>query len=67
MLVAQLFEIQDFQRGTEAPTYGKAADLVTTPQGLANQPLFTQLQRFYEIDALLAQKEQQQRDASPLI
>ncbi|MCV3212242.1 translocation/assembly module TamB domain-containing protein [Plectonema radiosum NIES-515] len=60
LVVAQLFEIQDFQRGAEAPTYGKAADLVTTPQGLANQPLFTQLQRFYEIDALLAQKEEQQ-------
>jgi translocation and assembly module TamB len=66
LLVAQLFEIQDFQRGAEAPTYGKAADLVTTPQGLPNQPLFTQLQRFYEIDALLAQQEQEQRDASPL-
>jgi translocation and assembly module TamB len=65
LLVAQLFEIQDFQRGAEAPTYGKAADLVTTPQGLPNQSLFTQLQRFYEIDALLAQK-QEQRDASIL-
>ncbi|MBW4567781.1 MAG: translocation/assembly module TamB domain-containing protein [Tolypothrix carrinoi HA7290-LM1] len=66
LLVAQLFEIQDFQRGAEAPTYGKAADLVTIPQGLPNQSLFTQLLRFNEIDALLAQQDQQQRDASPL-
>ncbi|GAX40770.1 hypothetical protein NIES4075_17360 [Tolypothrix sp. NIES-4075] len=66
LLVAQLFEIQDFQRGAEAPTYGKAADLVTIPQGLPNQSLFTQLLRLNEIDALLAQQEQQQRDASVL-
>ncbi len=61
LVVAELFEIQDLQRGAEAPTYGKAADLVTTAQGLPNQPLFTQLQRFYEIEALIAQKEEQQK------
>ncbi|MGI8501591.1 MAG: translocation/assembly module TamB domain-containing protein [Hassallia sp.] len=63
LLIAQLFEIQDFQRGASAPTYGKAADLVTAPQGLPNQPLFTQLLRFSEIESLLAQKEEQ-RDNS---
>ncbi|MBW4448534.1 MAG: translocation/assembly module TamB domain-containing protein [Spirirestis rafaelensis WJT71-NPBG6] len=66
LLVAQLFEIQDFQRGAQAPTYGKAADLDTVAQGLPNQSLFKQLQRFYEIDALLAQQQQEQQDASPL-
>ncbi|MBD0264008.1 MAG: translocation/assembly module TamB domain-containing protein, partial [Tolypothrix sp. Co-bin9] len=66
LLVAQLFEIEDFQRGAEAPTYGKAGDLDTIAQGLPNQSLFTQLQRFYEIDALLAQQEQEEQDASPL-
>jgi translocation and assembly module TamB len=61
LAIAELLEIQDFQSGDKAPAYGKAADLVTTPQGLPNQPLFTQLQRFYEIDALLAQKEEQEK------
>ncbi len=66
LVAAQLFELQDFQRGAKAPTYGKAEDLVTTPQGLPNQSLFTQLQRFYEIDALVAKQEQQRQDASPI-
>jgi translocation and assembly module TamB len=60
LVIAELFEIQDLQNDGKAPTYGKAADLVTIPQGLPNQPLFTQLQRFYEIDALLAQKQEQE-------
>jgi translocation and assembly module TamB len=60
LTVAQVFELQDLQRGSAEPTYGKAADLTTNPQGLPNQPLLNQLQRFYEIDALLAEQEQQQ-------
>ncbi|MBW4685155.1 MAG: translocation/assembly module TamB domain-containing protein [Komarekiella atlantica HA4396-MV6] len=60
LAVAQVFELQDLQRGSAEPTYGTAADLTTTPQGLPNQPLLNQLQRFYEIDALLAEQEQQQ-------
>ncbi|MBE9035484.1 translocation/assembly module TamB domain-containing protein, partial [aff. Roholtiella sp. LEGE 12411] len=60
LTVAQVFELQDLQRGSAEPTYGKAADLTTNPQGLPNQPLLNQLQRLYEIDALLAEQEQQQ-------
>ncbi|NDJ24595.1 DUF748 domain-containing protein [Nostoc sp. B(2019)] len=60
LAVAQVFELQDLQRGSAEPTYGTAADLTTNPQGLPNQPLLNQLQRFYEIDALLAEQEQQQ-------
>lgn len=61
----QLFDLQDFQRGMAAPTYGTAADLANTaPVGLPNQPLYTQLQRFAEIEALLTKEQQQQHDAS---
>ncbi|RUR83478.1 translocation/assembly module TamB domain-containing protein [Chlorogloeopsis fritschii PCC 9212] len=61
----QLFDIKDFQRGvTTAPSYGSASDLKTVSVGLANQPLLTQIQRFSEIEALLAQQQQQRRDAS---
>ncbi|MBF2009560.1 MAG: translocation/assembly module TamB domain-containing protein [Chlorogloeopsis fritschii C42_A2020_084] len=61
----QLFDIKDFQRGvTTAPSYGSASDLRTVSVGLANQPLLTQIQRFSEIEALLAQQQQQRRDAS---
>ncbi|MBW4612168.1 MAG: translocation/assembly module TamB domain-containing protein [Desmonostoc vinosum HA7617-LM4] len=65
LTVAQIFELQDFQRGSAKPTYGTAADLNTYSQGLQNQPLLNQLQRFAEIDALLAQQEQQRLEASP--
>jgi len=60
LAAAQVFDLQDLQRGTAKPNYGTAADLTTNPQGLPNQPLLSQLQRFYEIDALLAEQEQQQ-------
>ncbi|BAY09558.1 translocation/assembly module TamB domain-containing protein [Calothrix sp. NIES-2098] len=62
----QVFELQDLRNGMAAPTYGKAADLVTVPQGLANQPLLTQIERFYQVDALLAEQQQQRRDANPV-
>jgi translocation and assembly module TamB len=66
LTVAQIFELQDFQRGAAEPTYGSAADLTTYDRGLPDQPLLTQLQRFYEIEALVAQQEQQQIDANPI-
>ncbi|MEA5504209.1 translocation/assembly module TamB domain-containing protein [Halotia wernerae UHCC 0503] len=66
LTVAQIFELQDFQRGAAEPTYGTAADLATYERGLPDQPLLTQLQRFYEVEALLAQQEQQQIDANPI-
>jgi translocation and assembly module TamB len=66
LTAAQLFEIKDIQRGLAVPTYGKAADLVTTPQGLPNQSLFSQIQRLYEIDALLAEQQQQRIETQPI-
>ncbi|MBD2495475.1 translocation/assembly module TamB domain-containing protein [Nostoc sp. FACHB-280] len=62
LAVAQIFEIRDFQRGLSEPAYGTAADLTTNSRGLPNQPLFDQLRRFYEIEAELAQQQQQRRD-----
>ncbi|OUL35441.1 hypothetical protein BV372_11400 [Nostoc sp. T09] len=62
----QVFEVQDLRNGLQAPTYGTAADLVTAPQGLSNQPLSSQIERFYQVDALLAEQQQQRRDANPM-
>ncbi len=60
----QLFDMQDFQRGMAAPTYGTAANLTTTPVGLPNVQLYTQLERFAEIEALLTAEQRQQHNAS---
>ncbi len=63
----QLFELEDFQHGFNRPTYGKAGDLGGTQVvGLANQSLYTQLQRFSEVKERLNQQKQQEQDASPL-
>ncbi len=62
----QIFDIQDLQRGTKAPVYGNASDLATQSVGLPGKPLLTQIQRLSEIDTLLAQEQQQRRQASPL-
>lgn len=66
LTAAQIFELPDFQRGLEAPTYGQAADLTTIPQGLPNQSLFAQIQRLYEIDALIADSQQQRIESQPI-
>ncbi|MBD2346600.1 translocation/assembly module TamB domain-containing protein [Anabaena subtropica] len=63
--VAQIFDFQDFQRNGAEPNYGNASDLNTYSQGLPNQPLFDQIKRFYEIDALVA-KQEQERNGSPI-
>ncbi|MFN6565738.1 translocation/assembly module TamB domain-containing protein [Dendronalium sp. ChiSLP03b] len=65
LTVAQIYELQDFQRGSAEPSYGRAADLTTYPVGLQDQPLLTQIKRFYEIEALLAAQEQQ-RDSTAI-
>ncbi|WP_392531567.1 translocation/assembly module TamB domain-containing protein [Nostoc sp. C117] len=65
LAVAQVFDLQDLQGGS-APIYGTASDLSTNSQGSPNQPLLTQLQRFSEIDALLAEQEQQRLDSTPI-
>ncbi len=66
LTVAQIFELQDFQRGANEPNYGSAVDLTTYDRGLPDQPLLTQLKRFYEVEALVAQQEQQQIDDNPI-
>lgn len=64
LTVAQIYELQDFQRGTAEPTYGTAQDLNTYSVGLQKQSLLNQIKRFYEIQALLAVQEQQRLDSS---
>ncbi|MFM2064343.1 MAG: hypothetical protein RLZZ507_4014 [Cyanobacteriota bacterium] len=66
LTVAQIFEIQDLQRGLTPPTYGTSADLTTNPRGLPNQPLLTQIQRLAEIDALIAAEEQKRLESEPI-
>ncbi|MEH2114976.1 translocation/assembly module TamB domain-containing protein, partial [Nostoc sp.] len=63
--VAKVFDLQNLPGGSAA-IYGTAADLTTTPQGAPNQPLLTQIQRFSEIEALVAEKEQQRLDSTPI-
>ncbi|MCX7596914.1 MAG: hypothetical protein N2235_24860, partial [Fischerella sp.] len=60
----KLFELEDLQRGTAESNYGNARDLNTVSVGLPDQPLLNQIQRFSEIKTLLAQQQQQRRDAS---
>jgi translocation and assembly module TamB len=66
LTTAQIFDIQDFQRGLTAPTYGTSADLKTNSQGLPSQSLFAQIQRLAEIDALLTSQEQEKLEAKPI-
>ncbi|MEH2031903.1 MAG: translocation/assembly module TamB domain-containing protein [Nostoc sp.] len=63
--VAKVFDLQNLPGGSAA-IYGTAADLTTTPQGAPNQPLLTQIQRFSEIEALVAEEEQQRLDSTPI-
>ena len=64
--VAQIFELQDLQRGLKAPKYGKARDLTAKSQLLPNQSLFSQIQRLSEIDVLVAMGEQKRINATPI-
>jgi translocation and assembly module TamB len=61
----QFFEIADFQRGGNAPTYGDATTLQTVPVDMTNVPIQDQLRRLAELEALLAQ-EKNRREAEPL-
>ncbi|MEH2121772.1 translocation/assembly module TamB domain-containing protein [Nostoc sp.] len=65
LAIAQVYDLQNLQGGS-APIYGTAADLTTNPQGAQNQPLLTQIQRFSEIEALLAQQEEQRLNSTPI-
>ncbi|QMS90500.1 translocation/assembly module TamB domain-containing protein [Nostoc edaphicum CCNP1411] len=63
--VAQIFDLQNLPGGS-AEIYGTAADLTTTSQGAPNQPLLTQIQRFSEIEALVAEQEEQRLNSTPI-
>ena len=65
LAIAQVYDLQNLQSGS-APIYGTAADLTTNPQGVQNQPLLTQIQRFSEIQALVAEQEQQRLNSTPI-
>ncbi|MEH2320075.1 translocation/assembly module TamB domain-containing protein [Nostoc sp.] len=65
LAVAQVFDLQNLPGGS-AEIYGTAADLTTTPQGAPNQPLFNQIQRFSEIEALVAEQEEQRLNSTPI-
>ncbi|MEA5581503.1 translocation/assembly module TamB domain-containing protein [Nodularia harveyana UHCC-0300] len=66
LTVAQIFELQDFQRGTAEPIYGTASDLATNSRGLPQQSLLNQLRRFYEIDAVIKAQTEIRREFSPI-
>ncbi|MBW4575277.1 MAG: translocation/assembly module TamB domain-containing protein [Aphanothece sp. CMT-3BRIN-NPC111] len=61
----QIFELQDLTRGFASRTYGRAADIQPTGEGLPEAPLITQLRRFSEVEAMLAQERAREED-SPL-
>ncbi|MCC5608748.1 translocation/assembly module TamB domain-containing protein [Nostoc sp. CHAB 5834] len=65
LTVAQVFDLQNLPGGS-AEIYGTAADLTTSPQGAPNQPLLTQIQRFSEIEALVAEQEEQRLNSTPI-
>jgi translocation and assembly module TamB len=65
LAVAQVFDLQNLPGGS-AQIYGTAEDLTTTPQGAPNQPLLTQIQRFSEIEALVAEQEEQRFNSTPI-
>jgi translocation and assembly module TamB len=65
LTVAQIFDLQNLPGGS-AEIYGTAEDLTTIPQGAPNQPLLTQIQRFSEIEALVAEQEEQRLNSTPI-
>ncbi|MEH2259557.1 translocation/assembly module TamB domain-containing protein [Nostoc sp.] len=65
LAVAQVFDLQNLPGGS-AEIYGTAADLTTNPQGTPNEPLFTQIERFSEIQALVAEQEEQRLNSTPI-
>jgi translocation and assembly module TamB len=65
LTVAQIFDLQNLPGGS-AEIYGTAEDLTTTPQGVPNQPLLTQIQRFSEIATLVEEQEEQRLNSTPI-
>lgn len=60
----QFFDISDFSRGVQTPTYASAAAVQTVPVGLPNTTLINQLRRYSEITALLNQQIAARENAS---
>ena len=56
----QYFDISDFSRGINTPTYDRAADLDLVPIELSNATLLTQLRRLSELEVLQAQRQEQE-------
>ena len=52
--------------GGSAAIYGTAEDLATTPQGVPNQPLLTQIQGFLKIETLVAEQQEQRLNSTPI-
>ncbi|NJP09895.1 MAG: hypothetical protein HC866_10765 [Leptolyngbyaceae cyanobacterium RU_5_1] len=61
----QFFDLQDFGRGLNPPSYGVADTVRTVPVDLDGVPIQEQLRRLSEIEALLAQ-QRAQRDSAPI-
>ncbi|MBN3910279.1 MAG: translocation/assembly module TamB domain-containing protein [Nostoc sp. NMS1] len=65
LALAPVFDLQNLPGGSAA-IYGTAEDLTTTPQGVPNQPLLTQIQRFSEIETLVAEQQEQRLNSTPI-
>ncbi|MBC1279649.1 translocation/assembly module TamB domain-containing protein [Nostoc sp. UCD121] len=65
LALTQIFDLQNLPGGS-AEIYGTAEDLNTTPQGVPNQPLLTQIQRFSEIETLVAEQQEQRLNSTPI-
>ncbi|KAF3884351.1 MULTISPECIES: translocation/assembly module TamB domain-containing protein [Nostocales] len=63
---ANIFDFQDFGGGLQIPELAGAEVLQTTPVGLPNADLLTQLRRFAEIEALKTQQAQQRNETQTL-
>lgn len=62
----QVFEVADFARGLQPPTYGRAADVQPIGVGMPQARLSDQLRRFAEINALVSQVAQVRRNLTAL-
>jgi translocation and assembly module TamB len=62
----QYFDLTDFARGIETPTYNSAADVDTIPVDVSDRSLLYQLRRFSEILALVEQ-ERDRREQTEIL
>lgn len=59
----QIFDLEDFQRAGQPPTFGSAADLQTVPIDASAVSIQNQLRRLAEIEALQALNQAKQDEA----